>query len=615
MIFNTIIKGKGGESGVPIEVAELPEATADTVGKVYLNTTDGNYYVGKQSTDFVVGKPVGDKIYFDTTKNPVDYSLGTLLEVGNDNAIIVGFYDVFELQGITGMGHCYAIGVANEDMSIFLGMPYVYCDVLTVDQFNTNVGASLGLPAITEFGWQTDVIDTSAVADYEVTINNLADWDFLAYGNNWYEFEESNKSLIESEKEVAEIIWNRQYDSEQQLLNVLSRFETIYSYIFAGSTINVENINIPTNITVISTGAFYNATGFKKIYIPNSVKYLWDGVFETELGMPELTTIEIEDNSVTSIPYYFVRGQSSLETIILPNSLTQIEYKAFYGCSSLTSITIPDRVTSIGGSAFANCSSLTSVYITDINAWCNISFEDISSNPLYSAKAKLYLNNELVTKVIVPDGVTSINYNFSGCSSLTSITIPDSVTSISRSAFSQCSSLTNVIIGKGITSIGGLAFYDCSSLQTITIKATTPPTIAEDTIYNCPALVAIYVPAESVYAYKAASGWSARASLIQADPDTIPTVTVNYTVDGNDHAIMGDTAPETVAYGSEFNFQVDCEQGYEVDANNITVTGATLASTRTVYEEDGVTEIPESLLLYFTDVTGDVTINIPLQQY
>ena len=123
-----------------------------------------------------------------------------------------------------------------------------------------------------------------------------------------------------------------------------------------------------------------------------------------------------------------------------------------------------------------------------------------------------------LTSIDLPNTITSIGDSaFYSCSGLTSIDIPNSVTSIGNWTFQNCTSLTSCTIGSGVTSIGEGAFFQSSGLTSITINATTPPTVESITFYstnNYP----IYVPAESVNAYKSASGWSTYASRIQAIP-------------------------------------------------------------------------------------------------
>ena len=74
---------------------------------------------------------------------------------------------------------------------------------------------------------------------------------------------------------------------------------------------------------------------------------------------------------------------------------------------------------------------------------------------------------------------------------------------------------TEVIVGTDITSIGSKAFEN--SLTSATCLSTTPPTIGDTSVfgggsYNYP----IYVPAESVATYKAATHWSSLESRIFA---------------------------------------------------------------------------------------------------
>ena len=103
---------------------------------------------------------------------------------------------------------------------------------------------------------------------------------------------------------------------------------------------------------------------------------------------------------------------------------------------------------------------------------------------------------------------------FSGCTTLATITIPESVTTIGNSAFDGCSSLTSITIPDSVTTIGEGAFSGCSSLTSVYCKAVTPPAGGYGMFDDNASGRKIYVPMESVEAYKSAEGWSEYATSI-----------------------------------------------------------------------------------------------------
>ena len=244
--------------------------------------------------------------------------------------------------------------------------------------------------------------------------------------------------------------------------------------------------SVKYKVTSIGGVAFFECSGLTSVTIPKSVKSIGWGAFYSCSG---------------------------LTSVSIPNSVTSIGQFAFYNCSGLTSVAIPSSVTSIGWSAFEmyKSNSLTSVYITDLAAWCKISFEGRYSNPLYYAE-HLFLNGTEIKDLVIPNSVTSIgDYAFTYCSGLTSVTIGNSVTSIGGYAFCCCRCLTSVTIPNSVTAIGEETFNGCIGLTSLTIPNSVT-SIGNNAFQYCSGLTSITIPNSVTsigdYAFSNCSGLS-----------------------------------------------------------------------------------------------------------
>ena len=231
-----------------------------------------------------------------------------------------------------------------------------------------------------------------------------------------------------------------------------------------------------------------------------------DGIYYNLISKAKLAEVTSSPNEYSGsiiIPSTVIYGG-------VEYSVSSIREYAFAFSSNLTSVTIPNSVTSIGKYAFERCFGLTTVNISDIAAWCNISFGEIdSSNPLLYAH-HLYLNGEEIKELVIPSSLTSIgDYTFIGCSGLTSVIIPNNVTTIGNFAFYGCSGLTSVSIPNSVTCIDDYAFSGCTGLTSITIPNSVV-FIEYGAFSGCTGLGSVIIPNSvtsiGLYAFSGCSG-------------------------------------------------------------------------------------------------------------
>lgn len=328
--------------------------------------------------------------------------------------------------------------------------------------------------------------------------------------------------------------------------SVISIGDHCFSYCTALTTVVLNE-----NVATIECGAFDNCRNLTSINIPNNAS-ISECAFSRCKGLPS------EDNMVYIGTTLIGPADSTLTSYSIKEGTEIITCSAFQDCANLTSITIPSSVTSINDNAFQDCRSLTSVTfeqgsrLTEIgrqafNGCSGLTRFNSSTNGECIIPSGVTIIDDYafnycsgLTSVVIPSGVTKIScfsscknltsvtfeqnsqlvefgYGaFSSCSGLTSITIPSGVTTIGYYAFMQCSNLRNVTIPSGVTSISDAAFQKCTNLTIINVLPVTPPSLGSYVFADTASIFKIYVPSESVAAYKAASGWSSYSSRIMA---------------------------------------------------------------------------------------------------
>lgn len=290
----------------------------------------------------------------------------------------------------------------------------------------------------------------------------------------------------------------------------------------------INSIYLPPSIKVIRTSAFEKCTNLKKIVFAGEIDTIDDFSFYdcsnvSTIKLAGIDTISqyafqgfgnklsevyytgsIIDWAKSSLGAYFLKNSNDYhpkklyinDTLVtslnLDNAQTITDY-AFYGLPDITEIYIPNTVTSIGANAFDKLEGLTTIRIA--NTTNEIENLTVSSDKLTKFKfdgtleeylncdavgsinwlyrkngMHLYINDDELINLVVPDGTTSIRYNaFDNCSYLESVSLPESIVEINDSAFRNCVNISEINLPNNLLEISPYTFENCTKLVNITI--------------------------------------------------------------------------------------------------------------------------------------------------
>ena len=139
---------------------------------------------------------------------------------------------------------------------------------------------------------------------------------------------------------------------------------------------NLQNLTIGKNVNFIGNKAFYSCNNLKSVNVSDISSWcniqFGDNDDDSEanplyyarrlyLNGAEINNLEIPNN-ITKINNYTFYNCTSLASVSIPDNVTSIGEKAFYRCENLLSVTIGSGAESISESSFGECTELKEIF-------------------------------------------------------------------------------------------------------------------------------------------------------------------------------------------------------------------------------------------------------------
>ena len=296
----------------------------------------------------------------------------------------------------------------------------------------------------------------------------------------------------------------------------------------------LTSIVMPESLVTIENNAFSGCARLAKADLNDKLESISYNVFSDCVS---LLSVDLPA-SLKTLGSSAFNGCTNLTTIIIPEKVRTIDNQTFYKCEQLSSVVLPNGLEAIKSSAFEDCKSLTSISFPEgLRSLGSYSFNEtgltkvVVPNSVESLDMGVFSSCFNLTEITLPQNITVIPSSFlERCRSLTSINIPSSVMSIAKYAF-QHTGLTSVVIPQNVTKIGYGAFSNCSSMKSVTLMPTFVPQ-GDSEMFSGIGLYSdmnypIYVPSESLDAYKTAQYWKTYADRIFPIDDHISVTGVS----------------------------------------------------------------------------------------
>ncbi len=283
--------------------------------------------------------------------------------------------------------------------------------------------------------------------------------------------------------------------------NVVS-LDASWPYVFSMMSNSVETIEQGPMVTLMQRNEFGSNAGLKTFKMSPNVTVIPENAFQY---CNLLADVEWS-GAITSIGMGAFNSCGALKTIPDLSHCKEILQWAFAHCKAIERVVISASVDTLGYGAFSDNEALTELIVEDCDQPLKMGSSGMFSRGDAPNLKKAYFGRNAESTNYLQYGIIE------GNESVEEITFAGSCSYLRSSEFANCFSLKSVRLGKNMNTINAHAFGWASvkieSLTTLICEAVEPP-ICKDGAFDAidKEKCTLYVPAESLEAYKEANEW------------------------------------------------------------------------------------------------------------